>query len=189
VNDHRSIETNDLFSAISKAQADIKVAVRDANNPFFKSKYANLQMVMEASRPALCKNGLMVVQQIISENDRNYLVTTLGHASGQWISSKVLLMPAKQDVQSLGSYITYMRRYCYSALVGVYDGEDDDGEGAVRENVRPLVLASNHQVAALVSYVINNKPLRDAIYKQYNVKTLEELKEEDAAKLINQLSK
>lgn len=130
--EHRSMEVNELFSSLSKAQAEFKVAVKDSSNPFFKSKYATLQSIIEASRPALCKQGLSVVQQVIPhENGYEYLVTMLCHSSGQWLSSSMKIAPTKPDVQSLGSYITYLRRYSYSSLIGVYDGaEDDDGNGA-----------------------------------------------------------
>lgn len=132
MNDYKSEQLNELFAALSKAQTEIRVAERDSSNPFFKSSYANLQSIIEASRPALCKNNLAVTQQIISDNGQDYLVTMLCHASGQWLSSRMRIAPAKSDIQSLGSCITYLRRYSYAALVGVYDGqEDDDGNHAV----------------------------------------------------------
>lgn len=126
---YRSAELNELFAALSKAQADIKVAIKESNNPFFKSRYANLQAVIECSRPALCNNGLFVAQPIRPNSaGHDCLVTILGHSSGQWISSEMKINPLKTDIQSLGSYITYLRRYCYASIVGVYDGtEDDDG--------------------------------------------------------------
>ena len=126
---YRSSELNELFSALAKAQADIKVALKDSNNPFFKSRCANLQAVIECSRPALCNNGLFVTQPIRPNSaGQDCLVTILGHSSGQWISSEMKITPLKTDIQSLGSYITYLRRYCYASIVGVYDGtEDDDG--------------------------------------------------------------
>jgi hypothetical protein len=112
----------------------MSVAGKDSNNPFFKSKYADLASVVAASRPHLAKNGLSVIQQITVDNDgKRLLVTILGHSSGQYISSRVGLNPIKEDMQSLGSAITYMRRYAYASLVGVVaDDEDDDGEVAMR---------------------------------------------------------
>lgn len=135
---YRATQINELASAMSKAQLEIKVALKDSNNPFFKSSYANLQSVIEASRPALCKNGLSVMQQIRPNlAGQECLVTLLCHSSGQWISSEMKITPAKADIQSLGSYITYLRRYCYASIVGVYDGtEDDDGNHAVAEEPR-----------------------------------------------------
>lgn len=179
MNAYKSQELNELFSALSKAQADIKVAIKDAANPFFKSKYANLQMVMEASRPALCKNNLSIIQQIITQDGHDYIITTLGHSSGQWISSYVRLNPSKPDVQSLGSYITYMRRYCYSSLVGVYDGEeDDDGNEAS--------FATQEQIKTLQSY---SAEIQNRILKYFNCKELKLLKNYEAQEAIESMSK
>src|SRR6267142_4549186 len=130
MNEQRSPDLNELFKALSMAQAEINVALKSSMNSFLKNSYANLQSIIESSRPALCRHGLSVIQQMVSENGTDYLVTILGHSSGQWISSRMKMVPLKSDLQSLGSCITYLRRYMYAALVGVYDGEDDDGNHA-----------------------------------------------------------
>lgn len=187
MNQYVSTELNEIFSALSKAQGDIRVAVKDSSNPFFKSKYANLQAVIEASRPALCKNGLAVAQQIISDDGQDYLVTMLCHSSGQWLSSKMRITPAKTDVQSLGSYITYLRRYSYAALIGVYDGEeDDDGQSAIvsyNKKISPVLLEN-------IRHLVGEDPtVRQAIYKQYNIKELADLNENDAKAVITFLEK
>lgn len=129
----RSVELNELFSALSKAQSEMKIAGTTSENPYFKSSYADLAEIVKASRPALTKNGLSVLQQIIPNDDgQNLLITILGHSSGQWIETRMRILPAKPDIQSLGSYITYLRRYSYASIIGVVaSGEDDDGEIAV----------------------------------------------------------
>lgn len=174
MNDHKSQETNEIFKAMSLAQADMKVAGKDSSNPFFKSSYANLQSVIEASRPSLCKHGLSVMQQIISDAGQDYLVTILGHSSGQWLSSQVKIAPQKTDIQSLGSYITYLRRYSYAALVGVYDGtEDDDGNDAS--------FATQQQIDIIKSFGID---LCNKVLGHYNIKDLKMLKSQDAEMVI-----
>lgn len=182
----RSTETNEIFSAMSKAQSEINVAVKASNNPFFKSSYANLQSIIEASRPALCKHGLSVLQQIVVDGDKDYLVTMLCHSSGQWISSQMRICPQKQDVQSLGSYITYLRRYSYAALVGVYDGhEDDDGNDAMPTNTQ--MYATPDQLKRIAGYTKENAELLQSIFKGYGIKDLSQLKEIDAVKLLKNL--
>jgi hypothetical protein len=124
-----------LAAALCKAQAEMKNAIKDANNPFFHSKYADLASVVEASRPFLVKNGLSVVQC----TDGDWLWTMLLHESGEWIKGRIELKPMRQekgvgwveskDPQSYGSCITYARRYALAALVGVAT-EDDDGNAA-----------------------------------------------------------
>jgi hypothetical protein len=125
-----SAELNALFTALAKAQAEMKIASREVSNPFFKSTYSDLPSLIEASRPYLTKNGLCVIQRtLVNGNSVCYLSSRLGHSSGQWIEAKMPILPAKQDIQSIGSYITYLRRYTYACLVGVASGEgDDDGE-------------------------------------------------------------
>ena len=113
-----SEQLNELFAALSKAQAEMSEAGLNNANPFFKSKYASLTDVMRAARPAMKANGLSVSQHPDTEEDVTYLITVLGHASGQFMISRVKLAPPKTDVQSLGSYITYMKRYAYNQFWG-----------------------------------------------------------------------
>lgn len=133
--ENRSLEIKELFAALSKAQGEMDIAIKSDVNPFFKSKYASFPEIVRVSRPVLAKHGLCVVQQIITQEGKNVLNTILAHSSGEWISSQLPISPIKQDVQELGKYITYLKRYSYAALVGVVDGdEDDDGESHMQRN-------------------------------------------------------
>lgn len=123
---------NELITALSKAQGEMSAAAKDCNNPFYKSKYADLNSVWNACRDALSKNGLAVVQSMHKdERGEPFLRTTLGHSSGQWMSSWLPITPAKDgsknELQALGSTLTYLRRYSLAAIVGVAPDEDDDG--------------------------------------------------------------
>jgi len=129
----RSADLKELFTALAKAQAEMQCAGRKSENPYFKSSYADLAEIVRVSRPALAKNGLSVIQQVLpNEDGQNILHTILAHSSGQWIESRMRILPSKPDVQSLQSYITYIRRSAYSALIGVtVMDEDDDAEQEV----------------------------------------------------------
>lgn len=129
----RSDDLKDLFAALAKAQAEMQLAGTTSENPYFKSRYADLGEIIKSSRPSLTKNGLSVIQQIISSEDgQSILHTILAHASGQWIESTMRINPPKADIQSLGSYLTYISRYSYARLVCIGIGEsDDDGEIAM----------------------------------------------------------
>ena len=120
-----------LAAALAKAQGQMKGAIKDSANPFFKSKYADLASVVEAIRAAFSANGLSYIQTVEpSEKDEVRVETTLLHASGEWISCGVLSLPvSKVDAQGYGSALTYARRYSLSAAVGVAP-EDDDGNAA-----------------------------------------------------------
>jgi len=130
---------NELVAALSKAQSSVLKAKEDSKNPFFKSKYANLESVWDACRDSLTSNGIAVFQTIDHEDNKMILVTVLAHSSGQWIKSFSPIPNIKQDPQSIGSAITYMRRYSLAAIVGVATS-DDDGEEATkpfRESPKP----------------------------------------------------
>jgi hypothetical protein len=181
----------------------MKVAPKDSENPFFKSRYANLQAVVESARPALCKHGLSVVQYVDQIDGSDYLCTMLGHKSGQFIISRMKISPVKPDPQSLGSCITYLRRYAYAAIVGVYDGiEDDDGDKASHEHepikvkvtprpndvVYQTVLSDDvitEKQMKYISYQIGtDKELREEILKMYKISNLESIKKVDAQEII-----
>jgi len=119
-----------LAVALAKVQAVMAPALKDSENPFFKSKYADLSSVWDVCRKPLTDNGLAVVQ-VTEETDGTVikLCSTLVHESGEFIRSVLCMRPVKLDPQSVGSCLTYMRRYSLSALVGVCTG-DDDGNSA-----------------------------------------------------------
>ncbi len=129
----RSDEIKELATALAKAQGEFAIAGKNRTNPFFKSEYADLMAVVMAARPSLAKNGLSVVQDIITyTTGESVLHTILFHSSGQWIESRMRIVPPKNDIQSIASYVTYLKRMTYASLVGVVVGdEDDDGEVAM----------------------------------------------------------
>jgi hypothetical protein len=126
----QSQEIGALLEALAKAQAIMEGAVEDSANPFFKSSYADLTSVWKACRKPLTQHGLSVVQTTQVIDGAMCLVSVLGHSSGQWIRSVLPVNPQKPDIQSLGSTITYSRRYSLAALVGICPA-DDDGETAM----------------------------------------------------------
>lgn len=126
----QSEHINEVAGALAKAQGMMESALKDSNNPYFKSKYASLDAVWDAIRKPLSTNGLSVIQTIEGMGDNINITTTLAHSSGQWISSTFPLIAGRPKPQELGSVITYMRRYALSSLVGVTADEDDDGNAA-----------------------------------------------------------
>lgn len=125
----QSLELKDLAAALAKAQAAVRVAKRDADNPFFKSTYADLASVWEACREALTSNGLSVVQFPGFADGVATLDTILLHSSGQWLKATASAPISKQDPQGVGSALTYLRRYALAAVASVSPA-DDDGNAA-----------------------------------------------------------
>jgi hypothetical protein len=125
----RSESIAKIAEALSKAQGEIRGAVKDAANPFFKSKYADLASVMDACKKPLSENGLAIVQFPRTVEGGVEVETMLAHSSGEWMCESLFLPTAKYDAQGIGSAITYARRYALSSIAGVCP-EDDDGNAA-----------------------------------------------------------
>jgi len=130
-----------LAKALSTVQGKLTHAKKDSENPFFKSKYADLESVWDACRDLLAINGLAVAQfpGTYCELDHSMSLTTiLTHESGEYISQEMSVPVTKPDAQGAGSCLTYMRRYALAAVVGVVQA-DDDGNAA--SSPKPVVKA------------------------------------------------
>ena len=135
-----------LAEALSKAQAEIKGALKDSTNPHFKNDYADLESVWEACRIPLTKNGLSVTQVNGRDEHGIYLRTILLHSSGESVSGDTpILLGARQDMQALGSAITYARRYGLSAIVGIAPRDDDGELASGREEIKKPALVKTEE--------------------------------------------
>jgi hypothetical protein len=156
-----------LAKALAAAQRELEGASKDATNPHFKSKYADLAAVWESCQKVLPKNGIAVIQPVSVVNGEVVVTTMLVHESGEFISCELPLVPSQSTPQAVGSAITYGRRYGLSAMVGVAP-EDDDGNAAsagdktpfVRPNPTPLVTprAGAPQVRPSVNQAVAPRP-------------------------------
>ena len=133
---NKSESITHLAAALAKAQADMPVAVFDATNPFLKSKYASLGSVIQASRPILAKHKLSLVQFPISDAASIGVESILTHESGEFVAERILIPlteeKGKTKVQCAGSTLTYLRRYSWAAILGMYSDEDGDGGSPVQ---------------------------------------------------------
>ena len=118
-----------IAPAIVAAQAELKAAPKDTANPFYKSKYADLGGCMDTLRPVLGAHKLAVLQPPAVDNGIVSVETMLLHESGEWISCTLSCQPKDTGPQSIGSAITYLRRYGL-ALTGLVTEADDDGNAA-----------------------------------------------------------
>jgi len=122
----------ELAKALNKAQAKMGGAVKGAANPYFKSKYADLNSVIEACKEHLNSEGISVIQPVVSDETGDHVETILVHTSGEYIASRMRLKVQKEnDMQAYGSAISYARRYGLQSMVFIPSSEDDDGEKAV----------------------------------------------------------
>ena len=161
---NQSESIKELANALNKAQSEMSGAKKGSNNPFFKSKYADLAEVINCAKESLHNNGLAISQFPITEDNRAGVKTILMHTSGEYLCDTLLLPCAKQDPQGAGSAITYARRYAYQSILGI-PSEDDDGNMATRTVKTPTnATKPNSQIA-------------DAIQALQAVKSGEELKQ------------
>ena len=127
-----------ICKAFVKFQSEFKGMKPDSSNPFFKSTYISLDGILETARPILAKNGLAVIQEATGDGDYIFVKTKLIHESGEMIETEVLKMkPQKNDPQSMGSCITYSKRYQLAALLGICECIDDDANIATYGNSSP----------------------------------------------------
>lgn len=127
VNFSTSEKTNELVAALIEAKNNIgDVIGYDSKNPHFKNRFASLEKTLTSINPKLHEQGLVLLQFPAGDQ----LISRLEHTSGQWMMSAYNISAIKKDPQQMGSAITYARRYCAQAIVGICGGEDDDAESA-----------------------------------------------------------
>jgi hypothetical protein len=186
--------TASLSSAMSKAFAAISAATKSANNPHFKSKYADLGAVIEAVKPPLIDNGLFFTQRCHPAENGVSVETVLHHEGGEELSLGILFVPAnKQDAQGFGSALTYARRYGLLTAFGV-PTEDDDGNAASASaprsasgNGKSLPLITDEQKQQIEALAPDAGKTVEGICAAYGVGSLADLRQEQAAKLIERL--
>jgi hypothetical protein len=154
-----SADTAKLDAALAKAQGEFPAAIKDSNNPAFKTKYADLSAIMKAIRPALTKHGLSLTQwPVHSEDNRVHMVTRIAHA-GEWIRGTFSMPCDKQNAHGYGSIIIYLRRYCAGSCLGVITDLDDDGNAASSRSTPPPAKAEPAKPA---------ESLADTILRRFN---------------------
>ncbi len=124
-----------LAEALARAQGEIRNPGKSAENPHFKSRYANLADGIMAIRESLSKHGIAYVQTTRVDGGVLYLTTALIHAvSGDSIESEWPVGAfEKLTPQQMGSALTYARRYSLFGMVGISGADDDDDGNAASE--------------------------------------------------------
>jgi hypothetical protein len=162
-----------IATALAKAQANMGKALKQANNPHFRSKYADLGNVMDACLPALNEAGIALIQPTGTDEHGSFVETILIHGeSGEQLACRVPLILGKNDMQGFGSAVTYARRYGLMAMAGIAP-EDDDGNAASaaapkREAEKPQG-PSAEAVEKAISYLGDAESLDDLKARWKNV--------------------
>jgi len=129
--------SKDISAALAAAQGDFGAVTRDKtvtvtmkSGGKYTFSYAPLESILHAVKPALSKNGLSLTQAMIVIDGKDYVETTLRHASGQTISNRIPLFVKDDGPQAYGSALTYARRYGVTLLLCISADDDDDGNAA-----------------------------------------------------------
>lgn len=198
-----------LYEALAHAQSEMLDIQFTGENCYYKDRYATLGDLIRMSRPALTKNGLCVFQDIRKVDDIDVLRTTLAHTSGQSISTEMPIRPDKNTLTMIGSYIAYLRRVSYAALVGicVHDLDDDDSHGASFERTQKVIEGkapeltskdtqmqefkrlSKAQVADIEKAMGNHYDLGQDLIAKYGVDSLHDLPEKKFEYILGQMRK
>ncbi len=173
-----SPEIDQIAAALALAQGEFKPVIKSRKNPHFKSDYADLASILEATRPSLSKYGIAFIQIPFMHESRVFTLTRLIHKSGQWMEGDLGLKPAADTPQGCGSTITYCKRYSAAAMLGV-DGEaDDDGEAGSNPDKDAAIKRLNETIQSLqkeLDTLRANIPKPPVMFNSNDLKHLEGL--------------
>lgn len=139
-----------IYKALSITQGKIESASKSSNNPFFKSKYADISEVIAVMQGPASENGLSVFFDFKSEGTDEFIKYILAHESGEFINSSWVKMYSKdKTAQGFGAACTYYKRQLLKAIFNISEEEDD---GNHISGVKPQVQAAPPQPAKPVNY-------------------------------------
>lgn len=176
-----SIES--ISTALATAQGEFPSVEKTKDNPYFKSKYADLSDILNACRPILAKHGLALIQAVSHDNGRIIVTTRLVHKSGQWFESSLSLRPDKDTPQAIGSVTTYGRRYSAEAMLGIAATHDDDGNVATYGNQAPTMNFKPNYEPKVVEIYTGTSPQKKILN---DIFTSLQIKDVDVKATINQ---
>lgn len=205
-----STDKSELYKALSAAQAEMEDVTYTGENELYKDKYATLGDLVRMSRPALTKHGLAVTQDIYQdEGGQDILRTTLSHVSGKTLSSTMRILPNKNTLHQIGSYLSYIRRISYASLIGimVHDMDDDDGHAAMNDiqermkkgtdpsiyssdtNSKEYKRISKQELLDLEKSMGNHYDLGESILDQYGIEKLADIPASKYQYILGQMRK
>jgi len=163
---------NNIYNKIYKLQQEIGTISKDVKNPFYKSKYFDINSLINQLKPLLQKHKLVLVQPITDNHVRSVIVDLEGGS----IESSIEL-PNNLDAQKLGSAITYYRRYTLQSLLALEAVDDDGNLAASKKKLDPLyegtpkykeVETALKNSTATLKYVKSRFTLSDDVEKKLN---------------------
>lgn len=146
---------------VIKAHAEMKEVKKNAENPFTKSEYADLEAVLKVIRPILAKNKLALIQFPSFEGENVGVVSRLLHESGEWFEETTSVGKLIADPQKVGSAITYLRRYSAMAICGIAPEDDDASQSEfAKKNKKKTGLPGGAQSEKSMEAVVRGMPIK-----------------------------
>ena len=189
-NDVRQSETiGKLALALSKAQSEFNKAISDSQNPFYKSKYADLSTIINATREALSLHEIALMQFVSGDVNKVSVTTRICHSSGEWLESTISGKPAKQDCQQQGAVATYLRRYAQAGILNIAQ-EDDDYESGMNRNKKPETISSlEMETLANLMGKLSEPKIIQKMFDAFNIKELGDLPKKNFQTVMTTLKK
>lgn len=151
-----------IYQKLAEAKAEIGAISKDSKNPFFKSKYFDINQLLQHVEPILHKNGLLVLQPIIDGN----VVTQIYDIDSELCINSAIPLTDERDPQRLGSQVSYFRRYTLSSLLAI-QAEDDDANKA-KPATKPELKLDSEQFKKALQYMSDVGDIT-AIEKKYTL--------------------
>jgi len=161
-----------LLKALAAFDKQCPAVKKEADNPFFKSKYAQLHSIQSHIKPYLEKSGLLITQANTINDGLPYVCTTLYHVeSGEYIQSIFPIVVSKNTAQEYGSAVSYAKRYSLSGILNlIIEDEDDDGNAASQaEPDNKVWLNENTPEFTKVKDALSNGFTMSQVRQKYNV--------------------
>jgi len=187
---NRSESIAEIAKALTKFQKEVKQPFKDADNPFFKSKYVPLESVVQAINDIAPEHGLSFTQWALNdESGQIGVATLLMHESGEFIEYDPVFMKAeKQTAQGAGALITYLKRYTLSAIFGITSDADDDGNSA--STAEPITSKQVGLIKTLAPKAAEKHKIElDEMYKKLQITDVTKLSKQQASSIIERLNK
>ena len=134
----KDLKEKTFFEKMLSVQRDLKPIIKDSDNPFFKSKYADINAVLTEIRPLLIREGLFLTQAIKVIEGKNVIKTKIYCDETTGLESEILL-PEIADPQKFGACITYFRRFALKSLLALEEEDDDGNTASGKTEAKPKV--------------------------------------------------
>ena len=153
-----------IYKKLLEVQKEVGAISKDSKNPFFKSKYFDINQLIEHVQPVLNKHGLVLTQPII----KGYVFSCLNDIDSTDSIDSSLQLPELNDPQKLGSCITYYRRYTLASLLGL-QAEDDDGNKASKPVAKKKDKITPEAYQKAIAAISEKKVTLDQIKAKYSL--------------------